>query len=164
MVEEFIQKKSEEKTQDIHKWGNLFKAISDNEEVMQFGWKYNSLCLFQSTVHTGDEVQVVQPRKKPSLTLSKAKTAQQSFGNNVLKCLSIPWIVDEYNHNMNYFDWADHLWANYEIIRDHRLQKGWKVCFSDCSICQWSTLIFYLFTPTMISNLPIRNFFANCYF
>lgn len=129
MVQELVKKKNEEKTRDVYHWGTLFKAISDNEEMMQFGWKDNSSCLFQSTVHTRDEVQVVQPRKRPSKTSSKAKTARQPFGDSVVKELSIPQFVDEYNYNMNHVDQADQLRASYETLGDHKLRKGWKALF-----------------------------------
>lgn len=128
MAEELVKKKNEEKTRDVYQWGTLFKAISDNEEVMPC-WKDNSLCLFQSTVHTGDEVQVVRPRKRPSKISSKAKTARQPFGSSVVKNLPIPRFVDKYNHNMNHVDRADHLRASYETLGDHKLRKGWKALF-----------------------------------
>ena len=60
MVQKLVKKKNEVKTRDIYYWETLFKVISNNEEVRQFGWKDNSLCLFQSIVHTRDETQVVQ--------------------------------------------------------------------------------------------------------
>ncbi len=63
MVEELINHKAEEKTRDVHHLGKLFKAISDNQEVMQFDRKDNSLCLFQSTVYKEAEIQVVRSRK-----------------------------------------------------------------------------------------------------
>lgn len=82
----------------------LFKAISDNKEVMQFGLKDNSLYLFQSTVYIEDKIQVMQLQKRLSKTSSKAKTDKQLFDNNIVKELSILQFVDKYNYNINYVD------------------------------------------------------------
>lgn len=38
-----------------YKWGTLIKA-NDNKKVMQFGWKDNNLCLFQSTVYIRNKI------------------------------------------------------------------------------------------------------------
>ena len=79
MLQKLIELKKEEKRKDIYPWGRLFSGISDDNLVMQFAWKDNSLCLFQSTIHTGFEPEVVRARKRPSKTSTKAKTAQASF-------------------------------------------------------------------------------------
>jgi hypothetical protein len=91
---------------------------------MEMLWKDNDFVLFQSTIHTGDEDPVVQSRKRPSKTSSKAKTARAPFGDQPRKDLPIPLIAHEYNHKMNQVDVADHLASSSAGLR--MIRKPWK--------------------------------------
>lgn len=62
---------------------------------MQFAWKDNSLCLFQSTIHTGFEPDIIRVRKRPSETSTKAKTARAPFGDDPVKDLPVPPFIVE---------------------------------------------------------------------
>jgi hypothetical protein len=70
-------------------------------------WKDNALVLMMSTIH-----KVVEPskhtvkriRKQPTITSTSAKTAQAPFSLDVCKKMTIPNIVDDYNHKMNGVD------------------------------------------------------------
>ena len=139
-------KKEMEKSKDIFPWGTLFKEISPDSLVMQFAVKDNALLLFQSTIHTGmcsdwliltvfsnrltfigDEPVVMNLRKRPKSTSSKAKTARAPFGSNYTQILPIQQFNDSYNHNMNHVDQADQLRCYSESLR-HNF-KGWKALF-----------------------------------
>jgi len=48
---------------------------------------------------SGNE-RILQLRKRPKETSSKAKTTRVPFGNQATKVLSIPAIMDEYNYHM----------------------------------------------------------------
>ena len=54
----------------------LFKAISDNEKVLKFWLKDNSLCLFQSAVHKANKIQVIQFEKLSSKTSASVNIAR----------------------------------------------------------------------------------------
>lgn len=120
MRQKLIELKKEEKTKDIYPWERLFSGISDDNLVMQFAWKDNSLCLFQSTIHTGFESDIIRARKRPSETSTKAKTARVPFGDDPVKDLPVPSFIDEYNHNMNHVDQADHLRSSYDTNSQFR--------------------------------------------
>ena len=53
MHKNLFAEKKKESTRDVYPWGTLFKEISPDLLVMQFGVKDNALVLFQSTIHTG---------------------------------------------------------------------------------------------------------------
>jgi hypothetical protein len=61
-----------------------------------------------SSFISGDE-RVLQLRKRPKETSSKAKTTQIPFGNQATKVLSIPVITDGYNYHMGAVDEFNHL-------------------------------------------------------
>jgi hypothetical protein len=63
-----------------------------------------------SSALSGDE-KVLRIRKRPKETSSKAKTAREPFGNDAIKELFIPVVVDGYNYYMGAVDEFDHLTA-----------------------------------------------------
>ena len=125
MVKSLIDLKKQESKKDLYAWGSRAIEVSE-DNVMQFAWKDNAMCLFQSTIHTG-EGSIIRKRKRPSKTSSKAKSARIPFGDEPQKNLPIPTFVDDYNHHMNAVDRSDHLRANSNTTR--RNYKGWKSLF-----------------------------------
>ncbi len=66
--------------------------------------------LMMSFVLSNDEI-IVQLRKRLKETFSKAKTSRVLFKEDAIKELSIPMIMDEYNHEMGAVNEFDHLIA-----------------------------------------------------
>ncbi len=60
---------------------------------------------------------VIRLRRRLKETSFKAKTSRVSFGEDVIKELSIPVIIDEYNHEMGVIDEFDHLIAQNPGLR-----------------------------------------------
>jgi hypothetical protein len=69
-----------------------------------------------SSAMSGDE-KVLWLRKRPKETSSKAKTSRAPFGNEAIKELLIPAIVDGYNYHMGAVDEFDHLTAQNAGLR-----------------------------------------------
>jgi hypothetical protein len=65
---------------------------------------------------SGDE-RVLRLRKRPKETSSKAKTAQEPFGREATKVLSIPAIADIYNYYMGAVNEFDHLTTQNASLR-----------------------------------------------
>jgi hypothetical protein len=80
------------------------------------GWKDQAFVLMMSSVLSSDEM-VVQLRRRPKETSSKAKTSRVPFGEDAVKELSIPVIADEYNYHMGAVDEFDHLTAQNPGLR-----------------------------------------------
>jgi hypothetical protein len=74
------------------------------------GWKDQAFVLIISFVLLANE-KIIQLRRRPKETSSKAKTSRISFGEDVIKELSIPTIADAYNYYMGVVDEFDYLTA-----------------------------------------------------
>ena len=110
-------------TVDKIPWGQLYCAVSEDEKVIEFGWKDHGLVLFMSTVSDGKGM-VNRRRRRPRTTATSAKATRAVFGDRVVIILPIPDFIDLYNHCMNGVDKADQLRSYYFTQRIHR--KGWK--------------------------------------
>jgi hypothetical protein len=60
---------------------------------------------------------VVQLRKRPKETSSKAKTSREPFGSDLIKELSIPIAIDGYNYYIGTVDEFDYLTAQNTRLR-----------------------------------------------
>ena len=69
-----------------------------------------------SSLILGDK-RVTLLRKRPKETSSKAKTSRAPFGNDAIKELLIPLIVDGYNYHIGAVDEFDHLTAQNAGLR-----------------------------------------------
>ncbi len=63
-----------------------------------------------SSILLGNE-KVVQLRRRPKETSSKAKISRVPFGEDAIKELSIPTIADAYNYHMGAVNESDYLTA-----------------------------------------------------
>jgi len=68
-----------------------------------------------STIHIieGEESKVHKERRKPRETSSNSQKVRSVFGNATHKTLSIPKMIDDYNHHMGGVDIADQLRSYY---------------------------------------------------
>lgn len=79
IVQDLVDKKDREKKRDIYEWGDLFKAISNDNQVCQLAWKDSGLVIFQSTAHTEDEPPKQCLRRRPGKIFLKAKSPRVPF-------------------------------------------------------------------------------------
>jgi hypothetical protein len=97
--------------------------------VYYIGWKDQVFVLIMSSFISGNE-RVIWLRKRPKETSSKVKTVRVSFGNQVIKELSIPAIADGYNYYMGAIDEFDYLIAQNTGLRyvergGHQVLEYW---------------------------------------
>jgi hypothetical protein len=114
--------KRNDQAKDCVVWGTLFARKHKTKEVMQFAFKDNALVLAMSTHFSGWEISPWRKRKRPAATSTSAKTARIPFGNQPMKMLQIPCLIDRYNNSMNGVDIGDQLRAEFESGR--RIRRG----------------------------------------
>ena len=108
-------------------WGTKWFALPKNKTVAEMAWRDNNLVLFATTI--GDPTAVVnRPRKRPGLTRTGATKTRKVFGEEVVKNLDIPVLIDQYNQHMGAVDQFDQLKSYYDTLRSHR--KTWRPLFS----------------------------------
>ncbi len=95
-------------------WGKLYKSVSEDRKVMQFGWKDQNVVLFMTTVSNGRKT-VKRLRRRSAKTVTNARTSRTMFGDQARKELPIPEFINMYNHYMNGVDNADQLRCYYII-------------------------------------------------
>ena len=89
-------------------------------------WRDNNIVLFATT--TGSPKKVIKrPRKRPNKTRTGAFQTRKRFGNEIVKVLEIPKLIDLYNHHMGAVDQFDQLKSYYDTARKHR--KTWRSLF-----------------------------------
>ena len=95
-------------------WNDLFGVIEDG--VLCGLWQDNNQVNIMSSIHdlrTGTAKLRRCPKgKAPHTAISRA-----AFGKSTKKMLTIPDLIDDYNHNMNGVDLADQLRASYNTHR-----------------------------------------------
>lgn len=109
-------------------WGQLFNRVDTTGHVCSIGWMDHGLVLFLTNAEDPFP-QVLRVRKKPSKTSTFANVTRAPFGRDEsIKELSIPVVVDRYNHRMNGVDRGDQLRAQATLPRTY---KAWKALFFD---------------------------------
>jgi Transposase IS4 len=96
--------------------GRYFVVTADDGNLLEFAWCDGSVVLFMSTVSSADH-EVIRLRKRPHSATGPVKAA---FGDEVLKELPIPGLIDKYNHHMNGVDLADQLRSSYSMRHRNR--------------------------------------------
>lgn len=106
-------------------WGKLFAKTTDDGDILQFAWKDAAVVLFMSTV-SDIATEVTRSRKRPS---NVANHVTAAWGEEVVKELAVPQLIDDYNHFMNGIDLADQMRVNYHY--DRRNYSTW------CPLFHW---------------------------
>ena len=101
------------------KWGAYFSAATADGKVLQFAWKDSSIVLFMSTIGTPG-AEVIKPRKRPT---NCAAHIRSQWGNELVKEMPIPELINSYNCFMNGVDLADQMRVSYEFRR--RCYRTW---------------------------------------
>jgi hypothetical protein len=113
-----LKKFTEIKTKDTKKdeilWGTLYHEPSANSQILFIAWKDNALVLFITTIKGGLDM-IESLRKRPSETLTSAKTARVPFRDQPTAILEIPAFDDKYNHNMGAVDKRNKLKVVYNM-------------------------------------------------
>ena len=108
---------------------NTLYCLPSKDNYMIFGWVDNLVVLMVSTIHTGTEV-VEKQRKRPRTNQQNKHRMQTAFGNEAVKTMDIPQVIDDYNHWMGGVDKADQLIAYYKPRI--RCRRVWMPLFFHC--------------------------------
>lgn len=90
-------------------WNDLFGAVKDG--VLCGLWQDSSQVYVMSTIHNL-QTGTTRLRRRPKETSGNA-ISRAAFGDDVRKLLTIPDLIDDYNHHMNGVDIADQLRSSY---------------------------------------------------
>jgi hypothetical protein len=107
-------------------WGRTFIKASPCKRIVQFAWKDSGIVLFQSSVGNPSDL-IERPRKRPSNGGSK-KELDKVWGNQFVKDLNIPLLIDHYNHRMNAVDLMDQIRSYCTTQR--RTSRTWRPLFT----------------------------------
>jgi hypothetical protein len=75
-------------------------------------WVDNNVVTLVTNVHTGRE-KILRARRRPRLTAVNRRNVQAVWGNDPVKEIEIPAVIDDYNHWMGGVDLADQMIAYY---------------------------------------------------
>jgi hypothetical protein len=142
-----VELKAKDKKQDHLFWGYFEEIPDPSGQINQFAWKDQSLILSLNTAVTTPAI-VKSIRKKPRAV--DKKQARAPFGNSATKKLEIPEYYNQYNHNMNSVDIADHLRVgNKGLRRIKRPGSAW------WALWQW------LFNMVLVNSFKLSSGFKS---
>ena len=75
-------------------------------------WVDNNIVTMVSNVHKGNEAISID-RKKPRVTQTNRKNLKEVWGDDYVRTIQIPKMIDDYNNTMNGVDKADQLISYY---------------------------------------------------
>ena len=87
---------------------------------------------------------IIRKRKRPSKGKTGAAKTKEAFGDEIVKDMEIPVLIDEYNHHMDGVDIFDQLKSYHDTLRIHR--KTWRPLFS------------YLLEIALINSFKLSSF------
>ena len=91
---------------------NTLYWINDQANYKIMRWVDNNIVTMVSTIHEANET-IVKVRKKPRITFTNRQNLEAVWGNNFEKAITIPKVIDNYNHWMLGVDKCDQLIAYY---------------------------------------------------
>ena len=108
-------------------WNEVNSAIVGRVHCIR--WKDAGIVRMISTIHSVDkqEDRVEKPRVRPSLSVRDNKAIKNAFGDHRVATISIPKIINDYNHLMNGVDLADQRRSYFS--NQHRVKRNWMPLF-----------------------------------
>ena len=94
------------------RFNTLYSLPGRKGDYVMCRWVDNNITTMVSNVHTGTET-VLRHRKKPRPTNVNRANLNAVWGNEYVREIRIPKIIDDYNYTMNGVDKADQLIAYY---------------------------------------------------
>ena len=105
---------------------NDFYYCVDQYGTLVAKWMDNGLVLLVSTLHIPGK-NVVRARKRPRVTIKNKNHVSRIWGNESVKKISIPKMIDDYNHWMGGVDLVDQRISYYHA--DLRCYRNWMPMF-----------------------------------
>jgi hypothetical protein len=89
------------------------------KDVLCLAWQDNNIILALSNIHIINRVEDFRERqkKRPTKTLTNRRIIRKVFGEEYTKELSIPYFINDYNHNIGGIDLANQFRESYETHR-----------------------------------------------
>jgi hypothetical protein len=119
---------SEMRRVDDNRFNSLY-CLNEKEGYMTMRWIDNGEVLMITNMHTGME-SVERERKRPRITNINKRNVLAIWGNDPVKKMEIPAVIDDYNHFMGGVDKADQLIQSYRP--DIRCRRTWMPIFLHC--------------------------------
>ena len=116
---EFLNELTKIKTQYIIKleWNTLLIIVV--QDVLCLAWQDNNIVLALSNIHTIDKAEDFREkvRRRPVKTSINRRIIRHIFADELIKSLSIPCFIDDYNQYMGGVDLANQFRESYETHR-----------------------------------------------
>jgi hypothetical protein len=124
-------------------WNTLYAVPVDS--VLCIARQDNNMVTALSTIHTVHQPSdwIERDRKRPAKTSTNPTITRKPFGDESVKKLSIPRLIDDYNHYMGGVDIPNQLRANYETH-----QKAWR---------SWWPLFYWCLDTAAVNAYHITN-------
>ena len=107
--------------QEAAQFNDFFYCVDDYGTLVA-KWMDNGLVLMVTTLHKPGK-NIVRERKRPRVTIKNKKHVNKIWGNEPVKRISIPKVVDDYNHWMGGVDLVDQRISYYHA--DLRCYRNW---------------------------------------
>lgn len=108
---------------------NSLYLLNDQKNFLIARWVDNNVVTMVSTVHTGKE-EIMRLRRRPRKTKQNKAHVDLVWGQEPVKEIHIPGLIDDYNHWMLGVDKSDQLIAYYRP--EVRCQRIWMPIFFHC--------------------------------
>jgi hypothetical protein len=105
-------------------WGQQYGTTTSDNKVLQLAWRDAQVVLFMITVDKPED-SIIRPRKRPK---NNKPYVKKTWGQDLVKKLSIPTFIDKYNYYMGSINIADQLRSYYRI--DRHTFRTWRPLFN----------------------------------
>lgn len=108
---------------------NTVYLLNDAAGYKIMRWVDNNVVTMVTNIHTGEETTETE-RKRPRATSTNRTAIRDVWGKDAVKKITIPKVIDDYNHWMNGVDLSDQLIAYYRP--NLRCRRIWMPMFFHC--------------------------------